>query len=172
MDFFEAINSRYSYRGAFTKEKLSNDDIEKILTAGIAAPTGMHIPTTSYIAITDENLLKELSYIVPGKSVLTATFVIVMLTENKSMMSGMNFEIENYSAAAENILLAITSLGYATVWTDGTLRSPSINTGVRELLNVPSHMTIRAVLPIGRPVTPLAPQVKEQISDTVIFNKF
>jgi nitroreductase len=172
MDFFEAIGTRYSYRGEFTDDKLSREDIEKILFAGIAAPTGMHISTTSYVAVTDEKLIKELSGIIPGNEIGTAPFVIVLLTEDKSGSYGMNFEVENYSAASENILLAVTALGYATVWTDGILRLPRINNGVRRLLNIPALNTIRAVMPIGKPKDPLKPQPKEKIEDVVTFNKF
>lgn len=172
MDFFEAINTRYSYRGEFTDDELSNEDIEKILSSGIAAPTGMHIPTTSYVVVTDEDIIKKLSGVIRGNGISTAPFVLVLLTEDKSGGSGMNFEIENYSVAAENILLAVTALGYATVWTDGILRSPRINDGVRRLLKIPSHKTIRAVMPIGKPKTPLKPQLKEKIKNVVIFNQF
>lgn len=172
MDLFEALNKRYTYRGEFTDEPVTDEHVNLILQAGISAPTGMHITTNTYIAITDREIIKELAKWVPGSGVATASFVIVMVTENFARSYGVNFEIENYSASAENLLLAITALGYATIWTDGVLRSPQVNDGVRKVLNIPSEKTIRTVLPVGVPKKPEKPQVKERIEDVVIFQRY
>lgn len=172
MDIFKAIDSRYTYRGGFLDSKLTKDEIEKILKAGISAPTGMRITTTNYIAIEDKEIIEKLAEWVPGIGITTAPFVIVIITENFAKPYGVNFEVENYAVAVENILLAITALGLATIWTDGVLRSPQVNNGVREILEIPSSKTIRAVLPIGRPEVVGSPIEKEEISDVVHYNKF
>ena len=39
MDFFEAVDARYSYRGEYTDDPVSRDDLEKIIRAGLAAPS-------------------------------------------------------------------------------------------------------------------------------------
>jgi len=172
MEFFEVIKNRYSYRGKFTSKQLSDDEIKKILNAAIAAPIGMKIQTTSYVAITDKEIISDLGKIIKGNGISSAPFVLVMLTENLSGFSSMNFEVENYSAACENILLSVTALGYATVWTDGILRAKEVNDAVRSLLKVPKSKTIRAVLPIGEPKNPTGPKEKDKIEDLVVFNHF
>ena len=172
MDFFEVLEKRHSYRGDFTDYKLTEKEIEKILKAGIAAPIGMGIPTTFYVAVNDSSLIKELSAVVPNRSLKTAPFVLVILTMDKSGGKGMNFEIENYSAATENILLAVTAMGFATVWTDGILRMPNTNISVRSILNIPDEFSIRAVLPIGKPTEKLPPHEKEALDTLVKFNGF
>ncbi len=172
MDFFEVINNRYSYRGTFTDEKLSDEEISLILKSAIAAPSGMNIKTTSYIAITDEDIINKLGKIIKGNGTKTAPFVLVLLTEDKSGVSSMNFEIENYSAACQNILLSVTALGCATVWTDGILRAKEINDAVRSLLNIPQNKTIRAVLPIGKPTKDGEPKEKKPIEELVVFNTY
>lgn len=172
MDFFDAINRRYSYRGKFKSDPVPNEHIKLILEAGISAPTGMHITTTHYIAVTDKDLIKKLGRWVPGSGVESAPFVLVLVTENFAKAYGVNFEVENYSAAAASILLAVSALGYATVWTDAVLKSPQVNRGIRETLNVPPEKTIRVVLPIGVPEKVGLPLEKESIEDVVVFQKY
>ncbi|MGD1823113.1 MAG: nitroreductase family protein [Pleomorphochaeta sp.] len=172
MNLFEAINKRYSYRGEFIKEKLSDLDIEKILKAALAAPRAMNVQSTSYVAVTDENLINQLGTLINRNGTKTAPFILVMLSEDKSEKTNFNFEVENYSAACENILLAVTALGYATVWTDGILRNKELNDGVRQILNIPSGKTIKAVLPIGKPLTEGPYKEKSKIEEVVVFNKF
>jgi len=172
MDFFETVNSRYSYRGDFTSEKLKKDEIKKILEAGISAPAGMHTYTTNYVAIDDPKLIEEMGKFMSSNGTKTAPFVLVILSENKMGKGSMNFEIENYSAAVENILLAVTALGYSTVWTEGVCRTAVVNNGIRRLLNVPLNKTIKAVLPIGRAENPGSPKHRQRIENCVTFNHF
>lgn len=60
MDFFEAIEKRYSFRGEYKAQAVSEKDMRKILDAGIRAPSGRNGQTTSFIAVTDKDLLKKL----------------------------------------------------------------------------------------------------------------
>lgn len=171
MNTLDAINGRYTYRGAFLPDELPMEDIEKILTAGLAGPVGKGVQTTSFVAVIDKEIREELSTVVSKNSKGVAPFILVLLSEDK-YNGGVNFEIENYSAATENILLAVTALGYATVWTDGIIRYPENNSKVREILNVPANKTIRAVLPIGKPANPGPVHSKVSIGEAVTFNKF
>ncbi len=168
MDFFESVNRRYTYRGQFASTPVPAEDVEKMLAAAIAAPIGMKVQTGSYVVVDDPAILTQLHQILNRYG--SAPLMLVMLSQD--METKYNFEIENYSAAAENILLAVTALGYATVWTDGTLRNPQVNDAIRQLLNIPSEKTIRAVLPIGIPTDPGQPIPKATIPDLVVYNKF
>lgn len=172
MEFFDVINKRYSYRGTFKNEPIPYEHIRLILKAGIKSPTGMNITTNNYIAITDKDILLDLSKWIPGAGASTAPFIIVIVSENLAKSYGVNFEIENYSVSTENMLLAITALGYATVWSDRILKSPQVNDGIRETLNIPKEKTIRAVLSIGVPVLAGKPQEEESIENVVIFQKY
>ncbi len=171
MDFFKAVEMRYSYRGEFLEEKLTEEQIRKILEAGIAAPTGMHITTTYYVAVTDADIIKALGECVPNTGMKTAPFVLVVLSEKKEEF-GFNFVVENYAAAVQNILLAVTALGLATVWTDGVLRSKRVNDGVRRILNIPEHKKIHAVLPIGKAMQEPTISKKEAIENVVVWNGY
>lgn len=169
MDFFEVIKRRYSYRGEFATGKIAEEDIKKIINAGLAAPCGKKKYTTSYIAVTSKSFIEILGKIMPMSVIRTAPFVLIILSEDISGGYDTNFEIENYAAATENILLAVSAIGLATVWTDGILRMPTINDAIRKLFNIPSNKSIRAVLPIGKAKFPTEPQNKVKLEDLVVF---
>ena len=52
------------------------------------------------------------------------------------------------------MLLAVTALGYATVWLDGALRKDGLAERIGEVLNVPKDKIVRILLPLGIPNTP------------------
>jgi len=56
--------------------------------------------------------------------------------------------LEDASAAAENMLLAIQALGYASVWVEGTLLKQE--DFAKKLLGVPNEKRLVILLPVGK----------------------
>jgi nitroreductase len=83
-----------------------------------------------------------------------------------------SFAVEDCSAAVENILLAITTLGYATVWIDGWLRGEGRAETVGALLGVPQDKVIRILLPIGVPAEKRSPAEKKPFAERAWFNRY
>ncbi len=169
MTCIEAITNRYTYRGNFIDKPMPKEDLDTILTAGIAAPIGMSKQTMRYIAVTSPEMLAKMRGLTEQKAWNTAPVLIVMISQNIVMPNGMCFEIENYSAAAENMLLAVTATGYATVWNDGMTRRPAVQEVLTKLFPLAENETIRAILPIGIPETPGEIHEKDKIEDLVTF---
>ena len=59
--FLELIHSRHSFRGEYQEVPVKREDLIKIMQAGIDAPSGCNKQTTSFIAIDDPYILKQLS---------------------------------------------------------------------------------------------------------------
>ncbi|MFZ5833554.1 MAG: nitroreductase family protein, partial [Planctomycetota bacterium] len=72
----------------------------------------------------------------------------------------------------ENMLLAITALGYATVWLDGVLRLGDCEERVAELLGVPTNRRVQIVLPLGVPVERLSQREKLPFQQRAWFNRY
>ncbi|QZY56054.1 nitroreductase family protein [Crassaminicella profunda] len=172
MEFFEVINKRHMYRGNFESTKVEKKDIELMLGAALKSPQAVNEPTTSYVVVTDKTLINKIGALLPMNGTSTAPLIIVVLSEEVITEKGGSYEIENYIAATENLMLAITALGYSTVWTDGITRIPAINNGVREILNVPKKFKIRAILPVGRELEKTFQKPKPFYEQRVISNKF
>lgn len=60
MDVIQCIMSRHSYRGEYTNDRVSREDLQMIMEAGLAAPSGCNKQTTSLIAVDDETLLQKM----------------------------------------------------------------------------------------------------------------
>ena len=151
MNFFEAIKSRHSYRAAYADTTVPETDLIKILDAGIRAPSGCNAQTTSFILVTSSELRAKISALFNAEPVKTAPALIIVLTEKVTFDFGLDFELEDYGAAVENILLAATALGYASCWYDGMTRLGNAK-ALAELLEVPQGKQLRAILPLGVPL--------------------
>ena len=77
MEFFDVIKNRGSYRGEFEKADIPQEDLRRILDAGIRAPSGYNLQTTTFYAVTNETLRHALAEIFPTKAVKTAPVIIV-----------------------------------------------------------------------------------------------
>jgi nitroreductase len=154
MDVFECIHKRYSYRGLYKNTPVPREDLEKIIKAGLAAPSGCNKQTTSFIGLDDSVVLDSISNLIinNGFSGKTAPAGICILTQKIPGYADVYFNIQDYSAAIENMLLAITALGYASCWIEGQVTE---NIGTQEqiatLLNFPAEYTVVGFLPIGIP---------------------
>ena len=153
MDLFEAFAARHSYRGAFKNIPVSREDLHKIVEAGIAAPSGCNAQTTSFAIVDDPMILAEIRKLISMAAVQTAPAIIAVISKGQPTYRGMSFEVQDYSAAVENMLLAVTGLGYASVWLDGVLRTRGIAEKIGSLLNVPhgQNLTVTVILPVGVP---------------------
>jgi len=155
MDIFEAIQKRYSYRGSYKSTPVPREDLEKIINAGLAAPSGCNQQTTSLVGLDDQKLLKSIAELVKKNGFggnVNVPAGICVLTRRVPGYADVYFNVQDYSAAIENMLIAITALGYASCWIEGQV-TENIQTqkGIAKLLNIPDEYAVVAFLPVGVP---------------------
>jgi len=149
VDVFDAIAERYSYRGEFTDQAVSREDLRKIVQAGLQAPSGCNEQTTSFVIVDDAQLLAQMAQIINRPVCNTARAMIVCIADPRPTYKNLSFHLEDCAAAVQNMLLAVTALGYAAVWLDGVLRVDDVATRLNFLLDIPEGKTIQVVLPLG-----------------------
>lgn len=172
MDLFQAIRERHSYRGEFADRPIPREDMLAILEAGIRAPSGFNAQTTEFVVVDDPAVLRRVSSIVSTKATESARAIIVCLMKTDEKRNGLFFGLEDYAAAVENMLLAVTALGYATVWIDGALRRENRAQAIGDLLQIPPNREVRVILPVGVPVEPGAQREKKPLSERAWFNRY
>ena len=101
-----------------------------------------------------------------------AMIVCIVDKEPPAVYENKSFAIEDCSAAVENMLLAITALGYASVWIDGWLRVERRAEKIGELLNVPDNKIVRIILPIGHPAEEVTAREKLPFEKRAWFNGY
>lgn len=111
MELMEAIRARKSYRNEFYNTPVPRSDLREILEAGLAAPSGCNLQTTQLIGVDDPVLVKRLAEIYGREWAATAPAAILVLTKETMSPSGISYHVHDYSAAVENMLLAIAAKG-------------------------------------------------------------
>ena len=175
MDLFEAIKKRHCYRGAFTDTLVPRGDLEKIVQAGLDAPSGKNCQTTRFVIVDDPKLLEQIGQMHPANKTMPqakAFIACIIDTKPEAIYEGFEFQVEDCAAAVENMLLAITALGYASVWIDGWLRVDNHNETIGKLLGVPETKIIRILLPIGVPAKEVRGPEKMAFEERAWFNHF
>ena len=175
MDVFEAIARRHSYRGPFRDRPVPRDDLRRIVQAGLQAPSGRNMQTTTFVIVDEPQLVRQIGALhTTNPAVQTAQAMIACLIDGQpeAVYEGHNFQIEDCAAAAENMLLAVTALGYATVWIDGWLRVENRAATIGKMLGLPAGKIIRVLLPIGVPAETWPQKEKKPFEQRAWFNRF
>ena len=150
MTTLEAISARYSYRGKYLSTPVPREHLKKIMEAGCAAPSGCNKQTTSFIAVDDPELLAKLHGIIDPPLGETAPAMICVLTREIVAYRDRTFFVQDYSAAIQNMLLAIADLGYASCWIEGHVTDTDrIGDKMAAILGVPEEYHLICYLPVG-----------------------
>ncbi len=163
MDLFEAIRTRASVRNLEPVE-IPQDHLEQVLDAGRRAPSGMNIQPLHYIVIRDRTTIDRLAKV---QGFIGGASVVIAIAADPGAS---RFWLEDASAAAENMLLAIAALGYGSTWVEGTLLRRE--DWAKRLLGVPDHLRLIIMLPIGKPASPPKQADKKPLSELVHYEKF
>lgn len=159
-DTFSVIHARKSVR-KFTGAPVSKADLDKIIKAGMAAPTAVNMQPWSFVVVTDRKKLDELAAGLPYARMLTkAGAAIIVCTEpDKAYEKSKDLAIIDASLAGENILLAIEALGLGGVWTAAYPYADRMK-HVRTVLNIPPEVIPLNVIVTGVPAGQNKPKDK------------
>lgn len=150
MELFEAINNRHSYRGKYKDTPVPREDLKRIMQAGLDAPSGCNKQTTYLIAVDDPEVLTKLKDTMVPPVAQTAPAAICVLTKRINAYRDKCFAVQDYSAAIENMLLAIVAMGYESCWYEGHITDDDrICDKMAEILSVPSDYDLVCFLPVG-----------------------
>jgi nitroreductase len=173
LNTFDSILNRVSYRGKYKNNTVPRTDLKKIMEAGLAAPSGCNKQTTSLIAVDNEDILNQLHNVINPPIGETAPAIICVLTQKVYAYGDKCYNIQDYSAAIENMLLVCTELGYQSCWIEGHITdSDSIGKQMARILDVPDDYELVCILPIGIAADPLIHTNKKQFEERAWFNGF
>ncbi|MCL2035617.1 MAG: nitroreductase family protein [Oscillospiraceae bacterium] len=173
MTALTAITERTSYRGRYKNTKILREDLIKIMEAGLSAPSGCNKQTTSLIAVDDADLLSKLHELIGKPNAKTAPAMICVLTQKMIAYRDRVFNIQDYSAAIENMLITIVELGYQSCWYEGQITdTDAIGRKMADILGVPGDYDLVCFLPVGIAEEPLSRPDKKHFEERAWFNGF
>jgi len=150
-EVLSVIQARKSVR-SFTGAAVSKADLDKLLKAGMAAPTAMNKQPWSFIVVTDRKKLDALATALPSaKMLFKAGAAIIVCTDPEAAIGkSRDYAVIDASLAGENILLAVEALGLGAVWTACFPDADRMKV-VRDQLSIPPGIIPLNVIPIGVP---------------------
>jgi nitroreductase len=149
MDILQTITSRRSIR-EFTEEPVSDQSITELLQAAMSAPSAGNEQPWHFVVIRDRQILDGIPKYHPYAHPLKETSVAIMVCGDSKLEQWKGCMVQDLSAAAENILIAVQAKGLGAVWL-GLYPVEERVEGVRKLLNIPEDVIPLCVIPIGHP---------------------
>ncbi|MCL2221059.1 MAG: nitroreductase family protein [Oscillospiraceae bacterium] len=173
MNTFDAIKARTSYRGKYKNTHVPKEDLAKIMEAGLAAPSGCNTQTTSLIAVDDPDVMAKLRAVIEPDFMVSAPTMICVLTQYIKSYRDRCFSVQDYSAAIENMLIAIVDLGYQSCWVEGQITdADALGRKMADILGVPEDYELICFLPVGVADEPIRFPKKKEFSERAWFNGF
>jgi len=170
-DTLSVIHSRKSVK-SFTGAAVSTADLDKVIRAGMAAPTAVNKQPWSFVVVTDRKKMDALAAgLSNARGIDKAGAVIIVCAEpEKANLQSKDFAIIDSSLASENILLATEALGLGGHWTASFPYEDKMK-HVRTVLGIPANVIPLNVILVGVPTGEDKPKDKYQ-KDKIHWGKW
>lgn len=159
MSIIDVIFKRRSIR-KYQDKPVAKESIITLLEAAMAAPTAINSQPWEFIVSDDEEKLSQIkqTYAFARYNAPTA---ILVCGNMEHALEGQNREywIQDCSAATQNILLTATDLGLGSVWI-GIYPYDNRIQFLRELFNLPKHITPLNIIYVGYPAEQKEPRTQ------------
>lgn len=170
---FQNILNRKSVR-AYTDRAVSREQLDTLLRAAMAAPTGRDMRPWKFVVIDDKEALAKLAGQLPYAKMLPEAAAAIVVCGDLSVTDDKGKPSTNWtfdcSAATENLLLAAEAMGLGAVWT-GVYPYEERQTAVSQVLQLPEHIIPLNLIPIGYPKGDPQPKDKYD-ADNVHFDRW
>ncbi len=170
-EMLEIMKSRRSVR-KFTDEGLTKEEVEKILKAGLLAPSSMNKRPVELILVEDPETIKALknckSLGTVGLNSATCAIVVAADTQKSDVW------VEDASIAATMIQLEVESLSLGSVWIQIRGRYSDLTdseTEVRKVLNIPESYGVLNILALGRKAEEKVPYKDEDLNMSAVHRE-
>ena len=146
----ETMLARRSIR-RYTDQPLTQEQIEQLLDAAMAAPSGNAVRPWHFVLVQDAERRKRLSRVHRWANMCAqAPLVLAVCAQSDDM----TFWVDDCSAATENLLLMAQAMGLGGVWI-GIRQTPEYERAVREIVGAPESARVLCLLAIGYPAEKL-----------------
>jgi nitroreductase len=159
-DAISVIHNRKSVRN-FTGESITQNEIDILLKAAMAAPSAVNCQPWEFIFVTDRKTLDALGNALPFAKMLfkAGAAIIVCGVPAKAHKQMDEYAVIDSTLASENILIAAEAIGLGAIWT-AAYPYPDRMESVKTILNIPENIIPLNVIPIGHPTGEDKPKEK------------
>ncbi len=170
MQTLEAIHSRRSIR-AFAADPVSDEELETIINAGAAAPSGGNAQMWVFISIRQKKRIAALRSLAPGIIGIPTAVVAICLDNSRQTAKpeGVLDVMPRYDigAALQNILLAAHDVGLGGC-AIGSFHSQAISS----FLKLPENVEPCLLVVLGKPKVSLSAPRQRPIEEIHFYEKY
>ena len=169
---YENIMTRSSVR-KYTSEKVSDELIEKMLRAGMAAPTAGNRQPWEFYVVRDTAIIKQMNKVTKfaaPMNEIAQLAIVVCGVPSEAFPIEPRYWVQDVSAATENILLSAHALGLGAVWC-GVYPGEDRVAVLRSLLDIPEKLVPFNIIMIGHPDKTIEPTIKDKWKPTKVHYK-
>jgi len=164
------IKNRRSIR-RYKSDKVPDETVYQLIDTARYAPSADDIQPWEFIVVRDRQVKERLSSTHAWSYFVKEAPVCIVALGNERL-SPSYFAIDT-TCAIENLLLAAHSLGLGACWVAVyDPRNLSYEDHVRKVLNVPSHLRIIAMIPIGYPNERARPRTLREINEILHLDSY
>ena len=163
----EAIRQRRSIR-EFTEQPVARDLLERIITAGIWAPSGLNNQPWRFIIIRDQEIRAQLAALTHYAHIAAAAPALIAVYLDQEKMYDRVKDHQAAGACIQNMLLSAHALGLGAVWLGQILASKD---RVNEMLGLSGQHELAAVLALGHPLHKNQQSLRQPL-ETFILHEF
>ncbi|MBG0786508.1 MAG: nitroreductase family protein [Anaerolineaceae bacterium] len=149
MEALETIMTRRSVRD-FRSDLVSEADVEKLLKAGMQAPSANNERPWHFVVIDDPEVLHKIPEFHRNAQMLKYAPMAILVCSDRKLESKRAYWIQDCSAATENILLAAHGMGLGAVWL-GVFPNADRVKGLQSLLKLPAGIRPVTLIAVGHP---------------------
>jgi len=167
MDIFEVIKRRRSIR-RFTDEPVQDEVIDKIIDAGIWAPSGLNNQPWKFGVIKDKGLKEEIAALTKYSKIVLGANTLIAVFLDHSLSYDRTKDAMAVGACIQNMLLAIHSFGLGAVWLGEILKNKE---KVLELIGGSGDIELMAIIAVGHPEQPGGEGNRKDMDQAVLFRR-
>lgn len=149
MEVMEAIFTRRSIR-RYTTEKISEDQVELLLRAAMAAPSAGNAQPWHFIVIDDQSIMDGIHSFHPFAEMLPNAALAILVCGDEKLENHPGHWEQDCSAATQNILLAAHGVGLGAVWL-GIEPDHDRVEKISQMFGLPAHIHPVSLVALGHP---------------------
>jgi len=149
MNPIDWIISRRSIR-KYTNAKLSKEQIETLLRAGMYAPSAVNKQPWHFVVLDDTATFEEIIAVHPHASMLRGASHAILVCGDLNLQHDDGYWIVDCGAVTENILLAAHGMGLGGCWI-GIHPREARKAALAKVLELPGNVVPFALISLGYP---------------------
>jgi len=172
--FLSLIEKRRSIR-KFQNKAVESEKIDQLIEVALRSPSSRGLNPWEFVVVTEKHTIEKLSLAKETGSAFLKNAPLALVVCADEIRS--DVWIEDTSIASILIHLAATSLGLGSCWVQIRKRThdnkKSAEAYIQELLNIPLHFKVEAIIAVGYPDEEKSPHAKAELQyDKVHYNVY